>query len=145
MLLLGYQASPVQKKMLGVMDYKYKPFYTERFDRDFLAFFQYTTGYTFARNGVGEADPAGEFRDKPMLFDPKAEWLMLHQAARPYGTEAILETSPRSRPPAAGTPGPLRARWPRRPRRARGAARAPGSRAGPPAPPRGWPRPPPDG
>ena len=51
MLILGYQASPVQKKMLGVMDYKYKPFYKERFDRDFLAFFQYTTGYTFARLG----------------------------------------------------------------------------------------------
>ena len=57
MLLLGYQASPVQKKMLGVMDFKYQPMYKERFDRDFLAFFQYTTGYTFARNGVGEVDP----------------------------------------------------------------------------------------
>ena len=37
------------------------------------------------------ADPANEFRDKPMLFDPKAEWLLVHQASRPYGTEAVLE------------------------------------------------------
>ncbi|WP_435010971.1 hypothetical protein P12x_002261 [Tundrisphaera lichenicola] len=104
MLLLAYQASPVQKKMLGVMDYKYKPFYGERFDRDFLAFFQYTTGYTFARNGVGDPDPSGEFRDRPMLFDPKAEWLMIHQAARPYGTEAILEEAPDAAAAAGTTP-----------------------------------------
>ena len=74
--------------------------------RDFLAFFQYTSGYTFARNGVGEADPAGEFRDKPMLFDPKAEWLMIHQKARPNGTEDILEDTPEpGAAPAGATPG----------------------------------------
>ncbi len=106
MLLLGYQAAPVQKKMLGVMDYKYEPMYKERFDRDFLAFFQYTSGYTFARNGVGEDDPGHEFRDKPMLFDPKAEWLLKHQAARPYGTEAILEDAPGAgAAPAGAAPG----------------------------------------
>ena len=101
MLLLGYQASPVQKKMLGVMDYKHKPIYSERFDRDFLAFFQYTTGYTFARNGVGDPDP--EFPgSRPMLFDPRAEWLLVHQQARPYGTEAILEEPPATPAPAGG-------------------------------------------
>jgi uncharacterized membrane protein required for colicin V production len=104
MLLLGYQASPVQKKMLGVMDYKHKPFYTERFDRDFLAFFQYTTGYTFARNGAGDADPAREFPNRPMLFDPRAEWLLIHQQARPYGTEMILEETPEAAPAAGGAP-----------------------------------------
>ena len=106
MLLLGYQASPVQKKMLGVMDYKYKPMYSERFDRDFLAFFQYTTGYTFARNGAGDRDV--EFHSKPMLFDPKAEWLLVHQQARPYGTEQILEdapAAPEGGAPAAGAEG----------------------------------------
>ena len=106
MLLLGYQASPVQKKMLGVMDYKYKPMYTERFDRDFLAFFQYTTGYTFARNGAGDRDV--EFPNKPMLFDPKAEWLLIHQQARPYGTEQVLEDAPAAgegAAPAAGAEG----------------------------------------
>ena len=108
MLLLGYQASPVQKKMLGVMDYAYKPMYTERFDRDYLAFFQYTTGYTFARNGVGDADPAREFPNRPMLFDPRAEWLLVHQQARPYGTETILPDEAAAPTPAAAggeTPG----------------------------------------
>ncbi len=103
MLLLGYQASPVQKKMLGVWDYKHQPFFKERFDRDFLAFFQYTSGYTFANNGKGDADPAREFPSKPRLFDPRAEWLLIHQLARPYGTEAILEDTPeagRCRAPA---------------------------------------------
>ncbi len=109
MVLLAYQASPVQKKMLGVMDYAYKPFYGERFDRDFLAFFQYTTGYTFARNGVGPGgDP--EFPNKPILFDPKADWLMIHQAQRPYGTEAILEPEAGDAAPGAapanGQPAP---------------------------------------
>ena len=116
MLLLGYQASPVQKKMLGVWDYKHKVFNQEnfgRFDRDFLAFFQYTTGYTFARNGAGETDPGREFPARPILFDPRAEWLLVHQQARPYGTEAILEESAEAAPSAApasggnpGEPGP---------------------------------------
>jgi uncharacterized membrane protein required for colicin V production len=113
MLLLGYEASPVQKKMLGVMDYKHKPFFSERFDRDFLAFFQYSTGYTFARNGAGEPDPAREFPGRPMLFDPRAEWLLIHQHYRPYGTEQILEEPPAeggaTTTPAAnagGGPGP---------------------------------------
>jgi uncharacterized membrane protein required for colicin V production len=104
-LLLGFQAAPVQKKMLGAWDYKHKVFGSDsmpRFDRDFLAFFQYTSGYTFARNGVGEADPAREFPAKPMLFDPRAEWLLIHQQARPYGTEQILEDTPEG---AAGAPG----------------------------------------
>ena len=76
MLLLGYQTSPVQKKMLGVMDYKHKPFYTERFDRDFLAFFQYTTGYTFARNGVGESrtQAGGVPRPAHAVRPQGAEW-----------------------------------------------------------------------
>ncbi len=121
MVLLAYQASPVQKKMLGVMDYKYTPFYKERFDRDFLAFFQYTTGYTFARNGVGPGGDS-EFPNKPILFDPKADWLLNHQAKRPYGTEAILEDAPgeaaaAGAAPAGGAPagGPPQASGPQRP------------------------------
>jgi uncharacterized membrane protein required for colicin V production len=95
MLLLAYQASPVQKKMLGTWDFKHKVLGFEnfgRFDRDFLAFFQYTSGYTFARNGAGERDP--EFPAKPFLFDPKAKWLLDHQLYRPYGTEAVIEEAP---------------------------------------------------
>ena len=106
MIILAYEASPVQKKMLGVFDYSYKPFYGVRFDRDWLAFFQYSSGYTFARNGVGAAGDS-EFPARPMLFDPKAEWLLNHQRARPYGNEAILPKPPgeagaAGAPPAAG-------------------------------------------
>jgi hypothetical protein len=110
MLLLGYQASPVQKKMLGVWDYKHKVFNMDnfgRFDKDYLAFFQYTTGYTFARNGAGDVDYLKEFPAKPVLFDPRGEWLLVHQQARPYGTEQILEDSaeaPAPAPTPAGAP-----------------------------------------
>jgi hypothetical protein len=107
MLLLGYQASPVQKKMLGVWDYKHEPMiYKERFDKDFLAFFQYTTGYTFPRNGIGPYDK--EFPNKPWLFDAKADWLLVHQQARPYGTEQVLEAEPDAAgaAPAAATATP---------------------------------------
>ncbi len=80
-------------------------FYTERFDRDFLAFFQYTSGYTFARNGAGDPRPRSS-PAKPMLFDPKAEWLLVHQQARPYGTEAILEETPDADATAAAPVAP---------------------------------------
>ena len=111
MLLLGYQAAPVQKKILGVWDFKHKVFNMEnfgRFDRDFLAFFQYTSGYTFADNGKGDPDPAKEFPARPRLFDPRAEWLLVHQQARPYGTEAILEEASEggSTPAPAGGEAP---------------------------------------
>ncbi len=109
MLLLGYQASPVQKKILGVWDYKHVPsLYKERFDKDFLAFFQYTSGYTFPRNGIGPYDR--EFPNKPWLFDPKADWLLIHQQARPYGTEQVLDEPAEAGgatpapAPAAGSP-----------------------------------------
>ena len=93
MIILAFEVAPVQKKMLGVFDYAYKPFYGVRFDRDFLAFFQYTSGYTFARNGAGSGGDS-EFPAQPMLFDPRAEWLLNHQAARPYGDEPILPEPP---------------------------------------------------
>ena len=120
------------------MDYKYEPFYKERFDRDFLAFFQYTTGYTFARNGAGDPDPACEFRDRPMLFDPRAEWLLIHQAARALRDRGDPGRRPAARPqpaapaPAAAAPGAGRGRPrgpgaepgdPRRDRRGRRRAR----------------------
>ncbi len=101
-IMLAFDAAPVQKKIVGVMDFKYEPFFKRRFDRDFLAFFQYTSGYTFARNGAGTGVDS-EFPAKPMLFDPRAEWLLEHQKSRPYGTEAILEEAPGD---AAAAPAP---------------------------------------
>lgn len=105
MIMLAFEAAPVQKKVVGVVDYKYVPFFKQRFDRDFLAFFQYTSGYTFARNGVGDAGDS-EFPSKPMLFDPRGEWLIKHQEARPYGTETILEPDPAEAKAAAPAANP---------------------------------------
>ncbi len=104
MIMLAFDAAPIQKKIVGVMDYKYEPFFKRRFDRDFLAFFQYTSGYTFARNGAGTGNDS-EFPAKPMLFDPRAEWLLEHQKERPYGTEAILADAPADAAAAAAAPG----------------------------------------
>ena len=109
MIMLAFATAPVQKTMFGVIDYKYEPFFKERFDRDFLGFFQYTSGYTFARNGAG-SDPDIEFPAKPMLFDPQAMWLLNHQQSRPYGTGEILDEAPgeggAAAAPAAGGAAP---------------------------------------
>lgn len=112
-VILAYETSPVQSKLLGVFDWKYMPLYGRRFDRDFLAFFQYTSGNTFARNGAGGRDPIGEFPNKPMLFDPKAEWLLNHQKQRPYQNMEPeddpsydpSEATASATPAAGGTPG----------------------------------------
>ena len=103
-IMLAFEVSPVQKKVVGVVDYKYQPFYKARFDKDWLAFFQYTSGYTFARNGAGAAGDS-EFPGKPMLFDPRAEWLLEHQKVRPHGNEPILEEAPGDAAPAAPAAG----------------------------------------
>ncbi len=105
MVMLAFEAAPVQKKIVGVADFKYEPFFKKRLDRDFLAFFQYTSGYTFARTGAGPAGDS-EFPSRPMLFDPRAEWLLEHQKARPFGTEAILPEAPAE---AGAAPAPAAA------------------------------------
>src|ERR1700733_3057412 len=48
-ILIALDASPVQKKILGSMDYKSEPFFKVRFDKEILAFFQHQTGYIFTR------------------------------------------------------------------------------------------------
>src|SRR5262249_8623164 len=73
-----------------VVDYKTKPPFGFGLDRKALAFFQYTTGIVFVNHVPGQRDPFREYRDAK-VFDPKAEWLLRHQEARPYGTESILE------------------------------------------------------
>jgi uncharacterized membrane protein YgcG len=89
-LLLSFEAAPVHKKVFGVVDYKTKPPFGLGLDRKALAFFQYTTGLVFANHVPGQRDPFREYKDAK-VFDPKAEWLLRHQEARPYGTESILE------------------------------------------------------
>jgi len=90
-LLLCFEVAPVHKKVFGVIDYKTRPPFGLALDRRWLGFFQYTTGLVFASRGTGSRDPFREYGDAK-VFDPKAEWLLRHQEARPYGTESILET-----------------------------------------------------
>lgn len=81
MLLIALDASPVNKKILGSMDYKSVPFFKVRFDKEILALFQWSTGYVFTRNGP--PDPYKEFGNV-RAFDPKGDWLLRTQMARPY-------------------------------------------------------------
>jgi hypothetical protein len=81
MLIIALDASPVQKKILGSFDYKHKPFFGVRLDKELLAFFQHATGYVFTRNGP--PDPYKEFGNV-RAFDAKGDWLLREQIARPY-------------------------------------------------------------
>ena len=100
-LLVAFETAPVHKKVFYVVDYKYAPPFKLGLDREFLGFFQYTTGYIFAKMNGPSNDPRREF-PASNVFDPNAEWLIRHQDARPYGTESVLGTEA---PPAEGAAG----------------------------------------
>jgi hypothetical protein len=110
-ILLAYEAAPVHKKVFTVVDYKYKPPFKLGIDHEWLGFFQYTTGLIFSSNRPGTRDPFTEY-GSAKVFDPKAEWLIRHQDARPYGTETVLEEPAAAGGAAAaagGAPGPAAA------------------------------------
>ncbi|GAC1466928.1 MAG: hypothetical protein NVSMB9_07960 [Isosphaeraceae bacterium] len=88
-ILLGFETAPVNKKIFGVVDYKYEPPFHMGLDREWLGFFQYTTGMIFTRNRTDGKDPFGEY-GTARVFDHKGQWLLIHQDARPYGTETVL-------------------------------------------------------
>jgi hypothetical protein len=100
-ILIALDASPVNKKILGAMDYKYRPFFGLRLDKEILAYFQHATGYIFTR--VGNQDPYKEFGNV-RAFDPKGDWLLREQEARPYpkGEDLFAEESASSAAPAEG-------------------------------------------
>lgn len=109
MILIALDASPVNKKILGSMDYKSVPFFKLRLDKEMLAFFQWSTGYVFTRNGP--ADPYKEFGNV-RAFDPKGDWLLRAQMARPYpkGEDLFADESGSSAeggaaPAEGGAPG----------------------------------------
>jgi hypothetical protein len=96
-IILAFHTAPVHKKIFGVFDYKSKPPFNLGLDHQFLGFFQYATGAVFARYGSGQRDPFGEYgkgrtgeRYTVQFFDPRAEWLITHQEARPYGEGTIV-------------------------------------------------------
>jgi len=106
-LLLCFYTAPVHKKVFTVIDYKYEPPFHVGIDHEWLGFFQYTTGFIFANHNAGTRDPYSEY-GTAKVFDPKAEWLLRHQDARPYGEETVLagETPPAGAEGAAGGAAP---------------------------------------
>ena len=101
-LLLAFETAPVHKKIFGVIDYKTQVPFGLGLDRKWLAFFQYTTGLVFADYSSPKRDPLGEYGNAK-LFDPRGEWLLNHQEARPYGTKSILSDEGSSTSSRGGT------------------------------------------
>jgi hypothetical protein len=96
-LILAFEAAPVHKKVFSTIAYDTKPPWGLGLDHHWLGFFQHTTGAIFASFGSGQPDPFGEYgrsstgeRSPLRVFDPRAEWLILHQENRPYGDESVL-------------------------------------------------------
>jgi hypothetical protein len=91
-IILAFHAAPVHKKIFTVIDWEASPPFGLGLDHKWLGFFQYETGSVFARYGVGRRDPYGAYgQGGPVqVFDPRADWLIVHQEARPYGDESIL-------------------------------------------------------
>jgi hypothetical protein len=98
-MLLALDASPVDKKILGAMDYKHQPFFKLRLDKEVLAFFQYSTGQIFS--GTGGRDPYDEYKNA-RVFDPEGKWLLNAQQARPYGKADIFGSDDKAEEPAKG-------------------------------------------
>jgi hypothetical protein len=111
-IILAFHCAPVYKKIFGVVDYKSKPPFGLGLDHLFLGFFQNETGAVFARYGSGQRDPFREYgngrggeRYTVQFFDPRAQWLLRHQEARPYGDESVLGGEEAAAPAGAGEAG----------------------------------------
>lgn len=112
-LLLAFHAAPVHKKLFGVIDYKTAPPFGMGLDHKWLAFFQQSSGVPFARySDQYQPDPFRHFGGNAglNLFDPRGDWLIKHQEARPAGEGAIGGPSGGGQPaggpaPSAGGPG----------------------------------------
>ena len=83
-LLLAFETAPVHKKIFGVIDYKTSPRSGWGSTASGSAFFQYTDRPASSPTTIPERDPFGEY-GTAKVFDPRAEWLLNHQDARPYG------------------------------------------------------------
>ncbi len=90
-VILAFHAAPVHKKIFTVIDYKTKPPFGLGLDHLWLGFFQYETGAVFSNMGYGGRDPYRTYGHggRVNVFDPKAEWLLVHYDARPYGTGSV--------------------------------------------------------
>jgi hypothetical protein len=104
--ILAFHCAPIYKKIFGVVTYDSKPPFGLGLDHKFLGFFQRETGAVFTNYSAnGQRDPFKEYGGPNQLrlnfFDPRADWLINHQNARPYGTETV-PASEEAAPAAAG-------------------------------------------
>ncbi len=115
-LLVAYECAPVHKKLFTAFEYDAKPPFGAGLDHQWLGFFQRETGSVFSQYNAGSPDPFHTYGQgqRIKLFDPRAEWLINHQNARPYGTENVPRSEEESggkaaaggQPSAAGAPPP---------------------------------------
>jgi hypothetical protein len=100
-LLIGFECAPVHKKLFNAFEYNSKPPFglLGGLDHNWLGFFQHETGNVFIQYNSMSPDPFHMYGNgqRLNLFDPRNDWLINHQNARPYGTETV--------PPAAGEGG----------------------------------------
>jgi hypothetical protein len=90
-ILLALECAPVHKKLFTAYEYDAKPPFGLGLDRHWLGFFQHETGSVFVQYNAGSPDPFHMYGQgqRIKLFDPRGEWLIDHQNARPYGTESV--------------------------------------------------------
>lgn len=111
-LLIGAECAPVHKKLFKAYSYDSKPPFGLGLDHHLLGFFQHQTGGPFAQYNAGSPDPFHTYGQgqRINLFDPRGEWLINHQNARPYGTETVPPEEAASEGGAAqgggGSPAP---------------------------------------
>ncbi len=103
-IVILFHMAPVSKKIFGSVDYKAAPPFKAGLDHKVLAFFQWSTGKIFTRYPGGLVDPYGEFGGAA-AFDPRGDWLIRHQNARPAGTETVPEEEAAPAAPEAGAGG----------------------------------------
>jgi uncharacterized membrane protein required for colicin V production len=91
-IVLAFHAAPVHKKVFNAVDHTSKPPFGLGLDHLWLGFFQYETGAVFSNMGKGGRDPYRTYGQggRVNFFDPRAEWLLDHYDARPYGTGSTM-------------------------------------------------------
>jgi len=104
-IILAFHCAPIHKKIFQAVQYNTRPPFGLGLDHQFLGLFQHETGAVFTNYSAnGQRDPFGEYggvnRLRLNFFDPKAQWLIDHQNARPYGTETVPASEEAA--PAAG-------------------------------------------
>jgi hypothetical protein len=106
-IILAFDTAPVHKKLFNAIGHDSRPPFGAALDHHWLGFFQHETGSVFVQYNKGRPDPFRTYGQGHAinLFDPRGEWLITHQNARPYGTETIPPTEEGGGGAAAGGGG----------------------------------------